>query len=104
MLANHERELAAAKVRGQPLDQIAARELEVSRSGGALQRAEELTGDVAAGSEAAQESNASGAVIEQKSHRIARLKCGRVRALMRSKPGHFCHTGGDTSRPEGDAG
>ena len=53
MLASHERELAAAKVRGEPLGQIAAREIEVARIRGALDRAEELTGDVAAAIEAA---------------------------------------------------
>jgi hypothetical protein len=53
MLASHERELAAAKLRGEPLGQIAAREIEVARIRGALDRAEELTGDVAAAIEAA---------------------------------------------------
>ena len=53
MLASHERELAAARARGEPLGQIAARELEVARIRGALQRAEELTGDVAAAIETA---------------------------------------------------
>ena len=53
MLASHERELAAARVRCEPLGQIAARELEVARIRGALERAEELTGDVAAAIEAA---------------------------------------------------
>jgi len=53
MLASHERELAAAKGRGEPAGQIAARELEVARIKSALQRAEELTADVAAAIEAA---------------------------------------------------
>ena len=53
MLASHERELAAAKVRGEPAGQVAARELEVVRIKSALQRAEDLTDDVAAAIEAA---------------------------------------------------
>ncbi len=53
MLASHERERVAAKARGEPAGQIAARELEVARIRGALQRAEELTSDVAAAIEAA---------------------------------------------------
>jgi hypothetical protein len=53
MLASHERELAAAKVRGETLGQITARGLEVARIRGALERAEELTGDVASAIEAA---------------------------------------------------
>jgi len=53
MLASHQRELAAAKVRGEPAGQVAARELEVVRIKSALQRAEELTDDVAAAIEAA---------------------------------------------------
>jgi len=48
MLRSHERELAAAKDRGEPAGQIAAREMEVTRIRGALRRAEELTEDVAA--------------------------------------------------------
>jgi hypothetical protein len=48
MLASHERELAAARGRSEPAGQIAARELEVVRIRGALIRAEELAGDVAA--------------------------------------------------------
>jgi hypothetical protein len=52
MLASHERELAAARTRGEPAGQIAARELEVSRIRHALQRAEELHADVAAAMEA----------------------------------------------------
>jgi hypothetical protein len=55
MLASHERELTKAKQRGEPAGQIAARELEVERIRGALCRAEELTGDVAAAIEAAAE-------------------------------------------------
>jgi site-specific recombinase XerD len=55
MLASHERELAAARQRGEPAGQIAARELEVERIRSALRRAEELTGDVAAAIEAAAE-------------------------------------------------
>jgi integrase len=53
MLASHERELAAARGRGEPAGQLAARELEVVRIRGALIRAEELVGDVAAAIEAA---------------------------------------------------
>jgi len=53
MLASHERELAAARGRNEPAGQIAARELEVARIRGALERAEGLTGDVAAAIEAA---------------------------------------------------
>jgi integrase len=53
MLASHERELAAARGRKEPAGQIAARELEVARIRGALLRAEELAGDVAAAIEAA---------------------------------------------------
>lgn len=53
MLASHQRELAAAKGRGEPSGQVAARELEVARINSALQRAEELTDDVAAAIEAA---------------------------------------------------
>jgi hypothetical protein len=53
MLASHDRELAAAKVRGEPAGQLAARELEVVRIKSALQRAEDLTDDVAAAIEAA---------------------------------------------------
>ena len=52
MLASHERELAAAKGRQEPAGQVAARELEVARIRGALIRAEELSGDVAAAIEA----------------------------------------------------
>ena len=53
MLASHERELAAARGRSEPAGQLAARELEVVRIRGALIRAEELVGDVAAAIEAA---------------------------------------------------
>lgn len=53
MLASHDRELAAAKVRGEPAGQLAARELELVRIKSALQRAEDLTDDVAAAIEAA---------------------------------------------------
>jgi site-specific recombinase XerD len=48
MLASHERALAAARTRGEPAGQIAAREMEVARLRQALRRAEELTMDVAA--------------------------------------------------------
>jgi hypothetical protein len=53
MLASHERELAAARGRGEPAGQIAARELEVGRIRAALRRAEELLVDVAAAIEEA---------------------------------------------------
>ena len=53
MLASHERELVAAKGRGEPAGQIAARELEVGRIRAALRRAEELLVDVAAAIEEA---------------------------------------------------
>jgi hypothetical protein len=48
MLLSHERELNAARKRGEPAGQIAAREMEVARIRQALRRAEELTTDVAA--------------------------------------------------------
>jgi integrase len=48
MLASHERSLAAARGDAEPAGQIAAREMEVVRIKGALQRAEELSDDVAA--------------------------------------------------------
>ena len=48
MLASHERELQAARKRGEPAGQLAAREMEVGRIRQALRRAEELTHDVAA--------------------------------------------------------
>jgi hypothetical protein len=47
MLTSHERELAAARERREPAGQTAARELEVIRIRTALNRAEELSGDVA---------------------------------------------------------
>ena len=53
MLGSHERELAAAKGRGEPAGQVAARELEVTRIRSALWRAEDLTADVASAIEAA---------------------------------------------------
>jgi hypothetical protein len=52
MLASHEHELAAARTRGEPAGQIAAREMEVGRIRTALRRAEELAVDVAAAIEA----------------------------------------------------
>src|SRR5205085_8686359 len=45
MLASHERALATAHARGEPGGQIAARQLEVSRIGHALRRAEDLPSD-----------------------------------------------------------
>jgi hypothetical protein len=48
MLASHERSLLAARGHSEPAGQIAAREMEVVRIKGALQRAEELSDDVAA--------------------------------------------------------
>lgn len=54
MLVSHERALATARLSGEPAGQLAARELEVVRIHGALQRAEELTGDVAAAIESAE--------------------------------------------------
>jgi integrase len=53
MLASHERSLAAARGLSEPAGQIAAREMEVVRIKGALQRAEELNDDVAAAIERA---------------------------------------------------
>ncbi|MDQ2834602.1 MAG: site-specific integrase [Acidobacteriota bacterium] len=53
MLVSHERALATAKLSGEPVGQLAARELEVARIRGALQRAEELSADVAAAIESA---------------------------------------------------
>ena len=53
MLVSHERALKVAQERGEPAGQIAARELEVGRIRQAMQRAEELTMDVAAAIEAA---------------------------------------------------
>ena len=48
MLASHERSLVAARGHSEPAGQIAARETEIVRIKGALQRAEELSDDVAA--------------------------------------------------------
>jgi hypothetical protein len=48
MLASHERSLAAARGHSEPAGQVAAREMEIVRIKGALQRAEELSDDVAA--------------------------------------------------------
>ncbi len=48
MLASHERSLVAARGHSEPAGQIAAREMEIVRIKGALQRAEELRDDVAA--------------------------------------------------------
>ena len=47
MLASHERSLVAARDHREPARQIASREMEVVRIKGALQRAEELSDDVA---------------------------------------------------------
>lgn len=55
MLASHTRALAAAKERGEPPGQVAARELEIDRIRSALQRAEELANDVAEAIEASAE-------------------------------------------------
>jgi hypothetical protein len=48
MLASHGRSLVAARGNSEPAGQIAAREMEIARIKGALQRAEELSDDVAA--------------------------------------------------------
>jgi hypothetical protein len=48
MLASHERSLSAAHELNEPAGQIASRELEIVKIKGALQRAEELSDDVAA--------------------------------------------------------
>ena len=48
MLASHERSLVAARGHSEPAGQIASREMEIVRIKGALQRAEELSDDVAA--------------------------------------------------------
>jgi hypothetical protein len=48
MPASHERSLTAARGHHEPAGQIAAREMEIVRIKGALQRAEELSDDVAA--------------------------------------------------------
>jgi site-specific recombinase XerD len=53
MLASHERSLMAARGHSEPAGQIAAREMEIVRIKGALQRAEELSDDVAAAIERA---------------------------------------------------
>ena len=53
MLASHERSLIAARGYREPAGQIAAREMEIVRIKGALQRAEELSDDVAAAIERA---------------------------------------------------
>ena len=53
MLSSHERSLVAARGHSEPAGQIAAREIEIVRIKGALQRAEELSDDVAAGIERA---------------------------------------------------
>ena len=50
MLASHERELTAARLRNEPAAQIAARELEAVRISTALRRADEFDNDVAAAS------------------------------------------------------
>jgi integrase len=47
MLASHERSLVAARGHSEPAGQIAAREMEIVRIKGALQRADELSDDVA---------------------------------------------------------
>ncbi|MCU1251829.1 MAG: integrase family protein [Edaphobacter sp.] len=46
MFASHQRSLEAAMMHNEPAGQIAARELELVRIKGALQRAEELSADV----------------------------------------------------------
>ena len=48
MLVSNERALAAARQRGEPAGQFAARQIEVSRISHALRRADELPSDVAA--------------------------------------------------------
>jgi hypothetical protein len=53
MLVSHERSLVAARGHSEPAGQIAAREMEIVRIKGALQRAEELSDDVAAAIERA---------------------------------------------------
>ena len=47
MLASHQRSLTTAREHNEPAGQIASRELEIVRINGALQRAEELSDDVA---------------------------------------------------------
>jgi len=51
MFASHQRSLEAARIHNEPAGQIAARELELVRIKGALQRAEELRDDVASAME-----------------------------------------------------
>jgi hypothetical protein len=51
MLASHERSLLTARDHSEPAGQIAAREMEIVRIKGALQRVEELGDDVATGIE-----------------------------------------------------
>jgi hypothetical protein len=53
MLASHERSLVAARGHSEPAGQMASREMEIVRIKGALQRAEELSDDVAAAIERA---------------------------------------------------
>jgi hypothetical protein len=53
MLTSHERSLATARGHSEPAGQIAAREMEIVRIKGALQRAEELSDDVASAIERA---------------------------------------------------
>jgi len=53
MLTSHERSMVAARGHHEPAGQIAAREMEIVRIKGALQRAEELSDDVAAAIERA---------------------------------------------------
>src|SRR5580700_1575563 len=53
MLASHERSLVAARGHSEPAGQIASREMEIVRIKGALQRADELSDDVAAAIERA---------------------------------------------------
>jgi integrase len=53
MLASHERSLVAARGHHEPAGQIASREMEIVRIKGTLQRAEELSDDVAAAIERA---------------------------------------------------
>jgi hypothetical protein len=53
MLASHTRALTRAREVGEPAGQIAARQLEIDRIRSALQRAEELSTDVAAAIESA---------------------------------------------------
>jgi hypothetical protein len=53
LLVSHERSLVAARGHSEPAGQIAAREMEIVRIKGALQRAEELSDDVAAAIERA---------------------------------------------------